>query len=119
MRNLKVLGFVFVVSFLLVAPGAFASVTTPEAVIDEEALSLAPSKVCHPKKPVTCRAADLSVSSDVASTEAVDSFAVSLSGLEKVNLLDQATKVRFQGQFALGQMICMPPKWNCRTNTLN
>jgi hypothetical protein len=121
MRSFRLLALVFVVALLVAAPSAFAS-TTPESVIDADSISQAPSKVCHPKKPVTCRAVELvnaepSLNAEPASIETeATSVAIPLSFQGNSNFLQEATRSRVQFQTA---MICMPPKWYCRTNTLN
>jgi hypothetical protein len=77
MRSSRVIGL-FVVVALLVAP-VFASVT--------------PSKVCHPKKPVTCRATVLA---------------------------DQSAKPAVKAQPVQQAMVCgYFPRWVCRADTLN
>ena len=115
MRSFRLLALVFVVALLVAAPSAFAS-TTPESVIDADSISQAPSKVCHPKKPVTCRAVEM-VNAEPASIETeATSVAIPLSFQGNSNFLQEATRSRVQFQTA---MICMPPKWYCRTNTLN
>lgn len=115
MRSFRLLALVFVVALLVAAPSAFAS-TTPDAVIDAESISQAPSKVCHPKKPVTCRAIEL-LDAEPASIETqATAVAVPLSFQGNSNFLQEATRSRVQFQTA---MVCMPPRFYCRTNTLN
>jgi hypothetical protein len=115
MRSFRLLALVFVVSLLVAAP-SFAGTTTPESIIDADAITSAPSKVCHPKKPVTCRAVELlnvepaSIETDATST------VVPMSFQGDSNFLQEATRSRFQFN---GAMLCLPPKWACRTNTLN
>ena len=53
-----------VLVLVLVAPAASADVTTSEVTIGhdvKDTIAAPPSKLCHPKKPITCRADDFSV----------------------------------------------------------
>lgn len=65
-----------------------AEISGPEAGLNADTRSSAPSKLCHPKKPVTCRANDLAVAAP-------------------------AVTVPVEQQAAL----CFGPKWLCRTGT--
>jgi hypothetical protein len=52
-----------VFALVLVAPSASASVTTFDVTLDQGlkgTITAPPSKLCHPKKPITCRADDFS-----------------------------------------------------------
>lgn len=73
---------------VLVLQFPIAEVSSPEAGMNADTRSSAPSKLCHPKKPVTCRANDLA--------EAVPSVVAPV-----------------EQQAAL----CIGPKWICRTGT--
>ena len=112
MRSFRLLALVFVVSLLVAAP-SFASTTTPESIIDTDTITAGPSKVCHPKKPVTCRAVDL-LATEPASTETDSSSVVVPLSFEGGKFLEEVT-----GSYATWERICMPPKWACRTNSLN
>ena len=95
MRTFRVLALVVVAALFVAAPGAFASVSSSDDTVSAEVISSSPSKVCHPKKPVTCRATDLAVAiADVAPS---------------------AKDARLQSQEA---MVCVGPRWACRANTL-
>ena len=52
-----------VFALVLVAPAAIADVTTLDVTIDQslkDTIATAPSKLCNPKKPITCRADEFS-----------------------------------------------------------
>ena len=53
----RVLGALFFVALLVIGPNVLAAVTASAPATGVEKLSATPSKVCHPKKPITCRAA--------------------------------------------------------------
>ena len=50
---------------VLVSPAAFADTSAPDQSL-KDSITSAPSKLCHPKKPITCRA-DVSFSPEVTS----------------------------------------------------
>lgn len=101
MRTFRVLALVIAVALLVASPSVFAS--TAASRTDE--LSTASSKVCHPKNPVTCRAADLS-------SLAVTGDASSPAESESV-----ATDSRFESKQA---MACHGGiRWACKAPTLS
>lgn len=73
---------------VLVLQFPIAEVSSPEAGLNADTRSSAPSKLCHPKKPVTCRANDLAVVAPAVAPSAEQRAA-----------------------------LCFGPRWLCRTGT--
>ena len=134
MRTFRALALVFAVALLVASPAVFASTSSADVTVSADVLSSAPSKVCHPKKPVTCRAADLGAAiAEVAVPAAKDSRLESQeamvcfgprwacrantvpAGTTKVQPSVKETESRIQSQEA---MVCFGPRWACRADTL-
>ena len=84
-----------VVVCLAVAPTMIAAPATVSSELSFD-VKATPSKVCHPKKPVTCRAADLSTVTDVT-LPALEAAATLTASAEEVG------------------MICMGSRFFCRS----
>ena len=98
MRMNLLLALVAVVSLLIAPSSLLASTAGPDG---SAVVKAAPSKVCHPKKPITCRAAELSAVAEGTSVS--------------VPVLDEATTAAP----AINAAICVGSRpWLCRTQTL-
>ena len=115
---------------VLVSPAAFADSSTPDQGL-KDSITSAPSKLCHPKKPITCRA-DVSLSQNAPETESVSEAPVSMSFEQdgrlcfgprwicrapEVEKLQQSSEVKeapVQMSFEQDGRLCFGPRWICR-----
>lgn len=107
MRTFRVLGVFVALAVLVVPTTVFAGVSAPEAGLRADVASATPSKLCHPKKPITCRAGELAPQTAVEIPTDVN--------VAKTNERMDAGKPRFEFNEA---MICLGPRYSCIAKTL-
>jgi hypothetical protein len=103
--------FTVLVAFalLVVAPAVFAG--TPDPATDGSVISKTPAKLCHPKKPLTCRASELAVMAGLGETE--ESVpALETPKAEPVESQELPTVTSELGR------LCIPPRYLCKAATL-
>ena len=128
MQKSRLVRLVLVVTVVLQASILVASPTTSEVSMTD--IKSTPSKVCNPKKPVTCRAATItesaqSSSPETAVTPKVATFErVCMGGLRsiycKANTLAEVKPVETEQKVATFERVCMGGLRSiyCRANTL-
>jgi hypothetical protein len=110
-----------VLALVVLFPAMLAASSTPDADLRSGISADAPSKVCHPKKPITCRADALPLSTDVTVELSIDAFKQAglcfgprlLCGAEAFNpselLLEEIEKETPENQAGL----CFGPRLLC------
>jgi hypothetical protein len=102
-----------VLALVLVAPAVSASVTTFDVTLDQglkDTITTAPSKLCHPKKPITCRADEFSAMNAI--TEQAQTTASAWATLPTV---EETTEVAAPEMMAYTQdsRLCYGPRYMC------
>lgn len=126
MRINRLFALVAVVSLLVVPSSLLASTTTSDA---STAIKATPSRVCNPKKPTTCRTAELTT---VMETAAIINSAVCVgprwhcrtqtlaggtSTFAQTNVTVTPQAAEKQATI-INSAVCVGPRWHCKAQTL-
>jgi hypothetical protein len=102
-RSTFVVLFVFA---LVVTPALLAGTSAPEVGLEGSVIATSPSKICNPKKPITCRAAEFPAMQALAETTLKDSMGQWMT--PKVEPTTPKTGLD-------NGLICCPPRWLCKS----
>ena len=114
MSRIKALTVLVAFVVFAVTPSMFAASVETQETISIDVTATAPSKVCHPKKPITCRANDVSA---LSLTEQV----VGPIGMAKTEApVAKTDEAMAPASFTPDSgRVCVGPRWCCRAAALN